>query len=200
MPARPVSFNIVDRYIPPPFNPLEVLSADGRKVMWKRLKKTIQWMLSLYQLKKGKVPLIGMRKSLEDLYMKMNKAFAEGDEKVLERVATDSMRAIINPEVKKLRRLGQGKWALHGSPTSKIVHIATVGAQGDSGAKTGRFVQVTMKITSVQSFSIYVGDRLVGGDPNLKKTETEFVVFERLVTDKDSRWQVAGKITTEKKK
>ncbi|KAJ3205506.1 39S ribosomal protein L45, mitochondrial [Dinochytrium kinnereticum] len=199
--ARPVSMNIVDRYIPTKFDSFASrFSKAGRKATLLGLKKKLQMVFSVFQLKKNKVKLLGVTKELEGLYIKMNKAFAEGDEASLASLTTQSMRAIINPELKKLRRIGKGQWKLHGTPTSKIVHMATVAAQGDKNSKAGTFVQLTLRITTTQSYAIYSGDRLVGGDPNAHREETEYVVFERQVTDSDSSWQVAGKIVPESKK
>ncbi|KAI8853532.1 hypothetical protein BC829DRAFT_382281 [Chytridium lagenaria] len=179
--ARPVSMNIVDRYIPRKFDSFASrFTKEGRKASLLALKKKLQMVFSVFQLKRNK-----------GVYVQMNKAFAEGDEETLDRLTTNSMRAIINPELKKLRRIGKGKWQLHGTPTSKIVHMATVQAQGEKGSKAGVFVQLTLQITTTQSYAIYSGDRL--------RRKTEYVVFEREVSESEATWRVAGKIVAENK-
>merc|ERR1739838_1281255 len=66
---------------------------------------------------------------------------------------------------------------------------------GEAGPLGNQFAQATIRIHSEQTVALYDRfGRLAYGDPELKRTVLEFVVFEKRVSDTYGAWRMHGKI------
>jgi hypothetical protein len=68
-------------------------------------------------------------------------------------------------------------------------------AQMDQNGPEQNICQITVKFHTRQSIGFYnKAKRLVGGDPEVPKEVQEHLVFERNVSDPNTKWRIAGKI------
>ncbi|KAI9341639.1 hypothetical protein BDR26DRAFT_1006974 [Obelidium mucronatum] len=199
--GSPVMLNILDPWLP---GPVSLFSEAGRANLWQRVRRGLKHGATLYQLKKRRVALPQFKADAAAAYCAVNDAVARADKAALDSAASASFAAMLNPELKRIKRVGLGAWAAHGPVRVNIVNMVTAQAQGDpsKGDKAGLFCQITTKIASTQSYALYSHDKkLIGGDPEKRMDVVEYVVFERKLDADDGRlgiWKVAGKIATTK--
>ncbi|KAJ3196045.1 39S ribosomal protein L45, mitochondrial [Irineochytrium annulatum] len=192
MTGRPISMNIVDKYIPPTFPTfMSRFTPKGRSALWLRITKMLRTFQAYYKIKFAKdvkIKIFGLSNELAGVYMKMNKALATGDYETLSNCTTDGMRIVLNAEIKKIRKIGRVEWKLKEPPKAHVVHGVVMTMQAPKGEVKDKL------LTQLTSVAVFAGDKLVGGDPDNFKQETEYVVMERDLTDPESNWLVAGKI------
>ncbi|KAJ3243198.1 39S ribosomal protein L45, mitochondrial [Chytriomyces hyalinus] len=201
MRGTPVHMNILDPWLPAPIsNPF---SAEGRSALWQRTKRMLTYGMTLYQLRKRKLTLKQFKQDAEVLYCGLNDALARGDKEQLEKVATVSMCGILNPEIKRIRKIGYGVWQHHGPVSTTVLNLVTAQVQNDPAAigfgeeREFYIVQITTKVVSKQSYALFAKDgTLLGGDASKEVDMVEHVVFERKLSASDAGWKIAGKIAS----
>ncbi|KAJ3308282.1 39S ribosomal protein L45, mitochondrial [Blyttiomyces sp. JEL0837] len=220
MRARPVAMNILDPWLPPHFsNVTERFTANGRKITWEQTKKFAMQLMTMYELRKRKITTKDFKLEAERLYVLLNQGIARlvqtrtiasfrlfltlmnsCDKEMLERAATQSFAALLNPELKRIKKIGRGEWKQFEKPRLNIVNMVSARVQNEKGPKDKQslYCQITVKVKSKQSYALYSGRQLVGGDPNTPVDMTEYLVYERNVADPTSEWRIAGKIATSK--
>ncbi|KAJ3010369.1 UNVERIFIED_CONTAM: 39S ribosomal protein L45, mitochondrial [Siphonaria sp. JEL0065] len=192
MRGTPVMLNIVDPFIPGPFG----LSKRGRKNIWDVVKRVPTICLTLYKLKTAKVTVSDFKKDAELLYCSMNEAVARGDKDMLEKVVNTGFASILNPEIKRIKRIGQGQWTHHGPIKIKTIGLATAKVEEEKG-KESMYCQINTRITSKQSYALYSHEgKLIGGDPEKYIDMVEYVVFDKKISadGKIGPFKIAGKV------
>ncbi|KAI8619495.1 hypothetical protein BC830DRAFT_1103879 [Chytriomyces sp. MP71] len=167
-----------------------------------RTKRFLTYGMTIYQLRQRKLTVAAFKKDAELLYCGLNAALARGDKDTLDKVATVSMAGILNPEIKRIRKVGFGAWQNHGPVTINVLNLVTAQVEDPAAAAAGGqknfyIAQITTKIVSKQSYALYSKDsKLLGGDPDKQVDMVEYVVYERKLTDEAVGWRIAGKIAS----
>ncbi|KAJ3068107.1 hypothetical protein HDU98_008715 [Podochytrium sp. JEL0797] len=204
MRGQAIAMHILDPWVPQPVSLASFVTAEGRKQLKQRAKRVLTYATSMSMLRYQGVTLKAFKSEAELQYCRMNQAVASGDKELLERASTVSFATVLNPELKRVKRIGQGQWTLHGPLRVNVVNLCSARLQGDpqDKDKTVWLSQVTAKLTSKQSYALYDREgKLIGGDPEKEVDMTEYIVFERKAVDEDKLgWRVAGKIATVEKK
>ncbi|KAJ3296606.1 putative protein CXorf58 [Rhizoclosmatium sp. JEL0117] len=178
--GTPVRMNILDPVLPKPF--AQVLKD---RELGKLAIRTVRHLYSLWLIKQRKITVKQFKEDAKVLYINLNRGLARADKSILERAVTSSFASILNPELKRIKRIGFGEWTC-GPIDISVVNIVTATAQGDpsSGDKEGLFCQITSRVKSKQSYALYSPDKkLIGGDPTKEIDMEEYVVYERKLSD-----------------
>ncbi|KAJ1563818.1 hypothetical protein HK405_000653, partial [Cladochytrium tenue] len=130
---------------------------------WAQVRKAPLWLMALYQLKRRGVSLKDFKADATRLYIGFNEALASGDRERMEAVATLSMAALMNAELKRMRRAGGAAWRHDGPVRVATRHLVyaraqdpaapapAAGARKKKGEEDGLVVcQITVEVESRQ--------------------------------------------------
>jgi len=163
------------------------IEKKDRAAMWTKTKRAVR-KLSKIEKDSGGFSADYFSEEAVDIYAMAHQAMAAGDITRLHELVTSRCYKTMahGMQYKTLR------WRFHANvEPPRLVH-ASIFAQGPLG---NEFAQATIRIHSEQTVAIYDRfGRLAYGDPELKRTVLEFVVFEKRVSDTYGTWRMHGKI------
>lgn len=158
-----------------------------RATMWTKTKRAVR-KISKIEKDSGGFSADYFSEEAVDIYAMAHQAMAAGDLTRLHELVTSRCYKTLSHgmQYKTLR------WRFHANvEPPRLVH-ASLFEQGPNG---NQFAQATIRIHSEQTVAIYDRfGRLAYGDPELKRTVLEFVVFEKRVSDTYGAWRMHGKI------
>lgn len=200
--ALPAEVHVLDPWVPTPFSQRPSLfSKAGFDYYKKALIRNLQSTYHVYKVKKAfksqeNLPTFAptsFGKEVENLYIGMNEAFAKSDKASLSRLVTPGMLVTLSSDMKKFKKDGKElNWVFKGhvaKPTVQVVRIADV-----AGSDATKVVQVTVKYDTNQTLVVYKNGKRVSGDEDKVHNVTEYVVFERWLSENNSDgWRIAGK-------
>ncbi|KAJ3155217.1 39S ribosomal protein L45, mitochondrial [Geranomyces variabilis] len=201
MRGRPAGISILEPSLPvPSAHRPWFFTAEGRKYWKARAITGLRTMYSVYQIRRalpGFKPL-GFGREAQELYVRMNEAFARGDRSELRELVTDSMMTGLAADMKQAAKLGRYEWKPHGEfDKPSVLSAAAAKVLFEKGGPEFKLAQVTVRVNLKQSVAFYNSKNvLIGGNPNDVTNVTEYIVVERMLGKPGENWRITGKITS----
>ncbi|KAJ1680414.1 hypothetical protein EV182_000069 [Spiromyces aspiralis] len=128
-------------------------------------------------------------RTAESCYDLMNEAFAKGDKQTLETICMSGMYSKLKNEIKN--RKGRFEWKKTRTLAPPTIVQARIGKLG----KDMSLGQLVVKIEQEQAVAVYnKANQLAAGDISKPVRVKEYIVFQCMVTDPNSRWMIYGKL------
>jgi len=163
------------------------IEKKNRAAMWTKTKRAVR-KISKIEKDSGGFSADYFSEEAVDIYAMAHQAMAASDITRLHELVTSHCYKTMahGMQYKTLR------WRFHANvEPPRLVHASIF----ESGPLGNQFAQATIRIHSEQTVAIYDRfGRLAYGDPELKRTVLEFVVFEKRVSDTYGTWRMHGKI------
>ncbi|KAJ2788276.1 hypothetical protein GGI15_000081 [Coemansia interrupta] len=191
-------FGLLSGYVPTPWSQQpSIFSAAGLKAVQNRIVEGARELFSLVTIKyylsgwKG----ADFAEQAEELYSVMNEAYAQGDLRSLEAICLPTMYASLKNDIKKRNTSFEWRKVRTVTPAKSI--------QIRCGRLTSDFTigQVVVRIDQEQAaipLSKRRGGAAAGASLNKPAHVTEYVVFQKVVTDPASPWRIYGKMDVPK--
>ncbi|KAJ1919314.1 hypothetical protein H4219_002076 [Mycoemilia scoparia] len=168
-----------------------LFSKNGYKVNIRQFKN---WVSSFIGLKIIQFKIRGWKRAdfeqtAESLYEIMNDAFAKGDRNVLEKICMKGMYAKLKSDMKN--QVGRFEW----KKVRTVVPPTVVQARVGKISKGMSLGQMVVKIEQEQTIAAYnKNGKLIAGDPEKPVYVKEYIVYQSMITDPNSRWQIYGRL------
>ncbi|KAJ3159727.1 39S ribosomal protein L45, mitochondrial [Geranomyces michiganensis] len=200
MRGRPAGINILEPALPvPSTHRAWFFTAEGRKY-WKA--RVITGLRTLYSISQIRSAVPGFKaltfgRTAQEIYVRMNEAFARGDRAELRELVTDSMLTSLASDMKTAAKMGRYEWKSHGEfKKPSVVSSAAAKVNFEKGGPEFKLAQVTVRVNLKQSVAFYNSKNvLIGGNPNEVTDVTEYIVVERMLGKPNETWRITGKIT-----
>ncbi|KAJ3400398.1 hypothetical protein HDV05_001097 [Chytridiales sp. JEL 0842] len=189
--------NIFDPWLPRPIPITAIFNKQGRSLIWERIRKFGRSSAGIFHLMVKGYHLNAVKEDAKKCYIRLHEALAAGDRAAVDRVATMSMANELNPSLKKIKKVGRGEFKVHGEPKLEVKHVVVGKMEGGPGVpkeKTGYYAQISITVTSKQSYALYANGKLIGGDPLKINDMIEHIVIQRNLDNPNDTWLIAGKI------